>query len=134
MVNVKKYNHGFWNKELDAKQTKYPILENMGFHNFRLNTPPNIPNVFHVDKLRAALGDFLCSQISDDNHPGPSIINNENVEKILKKKGRGYQYLVKWKNYIRFIWEPTSVMENTVVLDEFETKEVGLTSANWSAR
>ena len=76
----------------------------MGFHNFRLNTPLNIRNVFHVDKLRAASGDFLFSQISKNNHPGPSIINNKNgtheydVEKILKKKlGRGYQYLVKWK-------------------------------------
>ena len=50
----------------------------MGFHNIQLNTPPNIRNVFHVDKLRAASGDFLFSQISNDNHPGLSIINNEN--------------------------------------------------------
>ena len=89
-------------KKLDAKQVKCTILKNMGFHNFRLNTPPGIRNIFHVDKLRATSGDFF-------KHPGPSIINNENgtheydVEKILKKKGRGYQYLVKWKNYVRFI-------------------------------
>ena len=64
----------------------------MGFHNFRLNTPPGIRNVFHVDKLRAISKKKLFSQISDDNHPGPSIINNENgtheydVGKIPKKK------------------------------------------------
>ena len=75
----------------------------MIFHKFRLNTPPNIRNVFHDDKLRAiSKKKLLFSQISNNNHPGPSIINNENgtheydVEKILeKKKGRGYQYLVK---------------------------------------
>ena len=115
-------------KKLDAKQIKYTILENMGFHNFRFDTPPNIHNVFHVDKLRAASKNLLPSQIFDDNYPGPTIIGNENgaheydVEKILKKKGRSYQYLVKCKNYIRFIWEPTSIMKNTVALDEFETK------------
>ena len=93
----------------------------MGFHNFRLNTPPSIRNVFHVDRLRAVSTDFFPSQISDDNHPAPTIIGNENgtheydVEKILKKKqkGRSYQYLVKWKIYVRFTWEPVSIMENT---------------------
>ena len=91
------------NKKLDAKQAKYTILEDMGFHNFRLDTPPGIRNVFHVDKLRAASADPFPSQVSDDSHPGPTIIGNEDgtheydVERILKKRkrGRGYQYLVK---------------------------------------
>ena len=50
----------------------------MGFHNFRLNTPPNIRNVFHVDKLRAVSKNFLFSQISNNNYPGPLTINNKN--------------------------------------------------------
>ena len=64
----------------------------MGFHNFRLDTPPNIRNVFHVDKLRAVSTDPFFSQVSNDNHPGPTIIGNENgtheydVEIFLKKK------------------------------------------------
>ena len=66
------------NKKLDAKQTKYTILENTGSHNFRLDTPPGIRNVFHVNKLRAASADFLFSQISDVSHPGPTIIGNKN--------------------------------------------------------
>ena len=41
------------NKKLDAKQVKYTIFEDIKFHNFRLNTPSNIRNVFHVNKLRA---------------------------------------------------------------------------------
>ena len=77
---------------MDAKQAKYTIFENIRFYNFKLNTPPNIRNVFHVDRLRAASTDFFFPQISDDNHPNPTIIGNENgtheydVEKILKKK------------------------------------------------
>ena len=80
------------NKKFDAMQTEYIIWEDMGFYNFRLNTRPNIRNVFYVDKLRAVSKDFLFSQISDDNHLGPSIINNENgtheydVKKFWKKK------------------------------------------------
>ena len=35
------------NKKFDAKQVKYTSFEDMGFHNFRLNTPPSIRNVFH---------------------------------------------------------------------------------------
>ena len=128
-LTLKNVTTAIENKKFDAKQAKYTILEDMGFHNFRLNTPPGIRNVFHVDKLRAVSANFLFSQISNDNHPGPAIIGNENgtheydVERILKKRkrGRGYQYLVKWKNYVRLIWEPASVMEDTVALDEFET-------------
>ena len=121
------------NKKLDAKQVKYTILEYMGYHNFRLDTPPGIRNVFHVDRLRAASMDPFLSQISDDSHSGPSIVNEKtpeyDVERILKKKkkrGRGYQYLIKWKDYVCLTWEPVSAMEDTVVLDEFEFKEANL--------
>ena len=107
------------NKKLDAKWAKYTIFEDMRFQNFKLNTPPNIRNVFNVDKLRAASKDILFSQISDDNHLGPTIIGNKNgtheydVERILKKRkrGRGYQYLIKWKDYARFTWEPVLVIK-----------------------
>ena len=64
----------------------------MGFHNFRLNTPPGIRNFFLVDKLRAVSATPFFPQVSNDNHPGPTIIGNENgtheydVENILKKK------------------------------------------------
>ena len=92
-LTLKNITTAIKNRKFDAKQTKYTILENMGFHNFRLNTPPGIRNVFHVDKLRAVSKCLLFSQISDNNHPNPSIINNESgtheydVEKSLQKKG-----------------------------------------------
>ena len=120
------------NKKLDAKQTKYIILEDMGSHNFEFDTPPGIRNVFHVDRLRAVSMVHFFSQISDDNHPEPFIVNEKtpeyDVERILKKKkrSRGYQYLVKWKNYARPTWEPISTMENTVAFDEFELKKTNL--------
>ena len=66
------------NKKFDTKQIKYTILEDMGFYNFRLDTPRGIRNVFHVNKLRAASTNFLFSQTSDDNHQGPTIIGNKN--------------------------------------------------------
>ena len=70
----------------------------MRSHNFRLDTPPGIRNVFHVDKLRAASTNPFPSQVSNDNHPGPTIIGNEDgtheydVEKILNRgrKDMGY--------------------------------------------
>ena len=80
------------NKKFGAKQAKYTILDNIKFHYFRLNTPPNIQNVFHVGKLCAVSKDFVFYQVSNDNHPNPSIINNENgtyeydVEKHWKKR------------------------------------------------
>ena len=90
------------NKKLDAKQAKYTILENMGFHNFKLNTPPDIRNVFHVDRLRAASMDLFFSQIFDDNHPGPFIVNEKtpeyDVERILKKKKTGAAATNIWSN------------------------------------
>ena len=73
-------------------------------------------------------------QVFDDSHPGPFIVNEKtpeyDVERILKKKkkklGRGYQYLVKWKDYVRFTREPVSAMEDTVAFDEFEFREANL--------
>ena len=78
------------------KHIKYTVLENINFHNFRLDTPTNIRNVFHVDRLRATSMDLFLSPNSDDNHPGPSIVNDflllkYDVERILGEKwGRGY--------------------------------------------
>ena len=50
-------------KKFDTKQIEYTIFEDMGFHNFRLDTPPNIRNVFHVDKLRAASADLFFPRL-----------------------------------------------------------------------
>lgn len=44
-------------KTLDIKCTRYQILEPVGSHAYRLNTPPGSHNVFHVDLLRPAAND-----------------------------------------------------------------------------
>ena len=43
-----------------------------------------------------------------------------NVLTAKKRSCLFAKYLVKWKNYIRFTWEPASAIEDTVALDEFE--------------
>ena len=71
------------NKKLDAKQAKYTIFEDMGSHNCKLNTPPNIRNVFHVDRLRAVSIDLFFPKIFDDNHPGLFIVNEKPPDMTL---------------------------------------------------
>ena len=60
------------NKKLDWKNAKYTVLEVIGTHAVRLNTPPGIHPVFHVDLLRPAATDPFPSQQSDDPQP-PAI-------------------------------------------------------------
>ena len=114
------------NKKFDAKQIIYTILENIKFHNFRFDTSPNICNVFHVDKLRAASTDFffLKFQMITIQAQRLSVIKTARTNITSKKswkKNRGYQYLIKWKNYARLTWEPVSVIKNIIALDEFES-------------
>ncbi|KAM4057144.1 Pol [Hirsutella rhossiliensis] len=80
---------------------KYTVLETIGSHACRLDTPPGIHNVFHVSLLRLAADDPLPSQTSDDYRP-PAILTDDGelweVEEILdrKKVGREWKVLVKW--------------------------------------
>ena len=113
------------NKKLDTKQTKYTILKNMRFYNFRLNTHQisatfftsincvQFQRVFYFPKFQMII---IQTQRSSAMKTVPT-----NMTSNFFFKSCGYQYLVKWKIYARFIWEPTSIMENTVALDEFET-------------
>ena len=41
-------------RKLDARYAKFTILEVIGSHSFRLDTPPGIHNVFHTRLLRPA--------------------------------------------------------------------------------
>ena len=97
----------------------------MGFDNYRLNTPPNIRNVFHVDKFRAISSKNCFHKyrmtITRGFQSSTKKPPNMTVEKILKKRGSRLPISSEVEKYIRFTWEPASAMENIVVLDEYET-------------
>lgn len=106
-------------KKLDAKQAKYTVIEVVGSHSYRLDTPPGIHNVLHSRLLRPASDDPLPGQEQDDTQPGPEILEDDEeyaVEKILdEKRGRGQtkRVLVKWKGYAQPTWEPVEELEDT---------------------
>lgn len=119
-------------KKLDQRYAKYTVTEVLGSHNYRLDTPPGIHNVFHTRRLRPVSNDPLPGQVSYDTHlPGIVVEDEESpeyeVESILDEKrarGRGTrkQYLVKWKGYARPTWEPESFVRDLQALDVWEAR------------
>lgn len=118
-------------KKLDDRYAKFKVIEVVGSHNYRLDTPPGIHDVFHSRLLRPANSSPLPGQIVDENHPSPILVDDSEeweIECILDQKrarGRGnkQQYLVKWVGYGRPTWEPESFMQNTIALDRWERQE-----------
>ena len=95
-------------KKLDWKNAKFTIIEPVGSHAYRLDTPPGIHPVFHASLLRPAYDDPLPSQVTDDSQPLPIKVDGHaeyEVEEILcaynKPRGRGFtrRVLVKWTGY-----------------------------------
>lgn len=115
-------------KKLDAKQAKYTVIQIVGSHSYRLDTPPGIHNVFHSDRLKLVASDPLPLQTCDDMQPGSILVENNDeyeVEKILdvRSRGRGQQYSVKWVGYARPTWEPTFALKDTAALDAYEARQ-----------
>lgn len=116
-------------KKLDAKYGKFTVIEVIGSHAYRLDTPPGIHNVFPTRRLKLANRRPLPGQVVTDPQPVGIISDTEveyEIERILKeKKGRGgrREYLVKWEGYARPTWEPRSALEETVALDSWERGE-----------
>ncbi|OJD09363.1 hypothetical protein ACJ73_10378 [Blastomyces percursus] len=120
------------NKKLDVRYAKFEVLEKVGSHACRLNTPGGIHDVFNVKLLRPSAEDPLPSQRTHDHQPPARMTYGEEeepqreyeIEKILAERTfKGTPELrVKWVGYARPTWEPRSAFENTVALDEWENQ------------
>lgn len=118
------------NKSLDHRYAKFTVLEVLGSHNYRLDTPPGINDIFHTRLLRPASNDPLPGQAVSEPQPIGVLVNDEieyEVDAILDQKqarGRGnqQQYLVKWKGYSEPTWEPHSFVKDLTALDVWEAR------------
>jgi Chromo (CHRromatin Organisation MOdifier) domain len=108
-----KMNH---HKKIAPKQEgPFEIDEVLGPMTYQLKLPESwrIYNVFHAALLRP----YIENKVYRNNYPGPlpELLEGEEVyevETILKhrRRGRGYQYYVKWKGYpvTEATWEHAS--------------------------
>jgi transposase InsO family protein len=119
-------------RKLDAQHAKFTVLEAIGSHAYRLDTPPGVHNVFHVSLLRPAASNPFPSQSNGDYQPPPVLIDGEAeyvVEEILQERekrvgrGRRTEYLVKWVGYERPTWEPAANLADTAALDAWEARQ-----------
>jgi len=99
--NIKLNHH---KKIAPKREGPFEIEEVLGPVTYRLKLPTTwkIHNVFHATLLRP----YLENEIYGNNYPRPlpELLEGEEVyevETILKhrRRGRGYQYYVKWKGY-----------------------------------
>lgn len=119
--------------KLNPKQIgPYKVIKKLSDWVYELGLPKsmNIHPVFHISRLFKEKEDpYFKTRVPE---PPPAIKMDDGgieyeVEKILKKRprGRGYQYLVKWKGYSadEASWLPTSQVQDLEALDRFEEDE-----------
>ena len=103
------------------------VLKVISSHNYRLDTPPGIYNVFYVSLLKRAAADPFLNQRQNNSQPPVIIMDGEEkweVKRILRRcaKGRQRQVLVKWKGYLTLMWEFTEALVNTEMYYIFEAE------------
>jgi hypothetical protein len=60
-------------KNLDWLNAKYSVIEVIDSHNWWLDTPPGIHDVFHISLIRRAAQGPLPSQRKDDDQPAAAL-------------------------------------------------------------
>ena len=64
-------------KKLDWKNGKYTVLEVISSHNYKLDTPPGIHNVFHTSLLKRTANNLFPNQRRGDFRPPAVMVNGE---------------------------------------------------------
>ena len=89
----------------------------------------------HVSGTGAGHAKGARSVTRSDPQPGPTLVDDEpeyEIERILQqrtRRGRGRgrnqinEFLVKWTGYLRPEWTPAKNLEDTMALDEWETRQ-----------
>ena len=80
-------------KKLDWKNKKYTVLEVIFNHSYRLDTPPGIYNIFHINLLKYAADNPFPSQRRGDFRPPVIMVDREEeweVERVLRECVRGH--------------------------------------------
>lgn len=118
-------------KKLDWLALPYRVIGLVGSHAVRLDTPPGIHPVFSVNLVRRARTDPLPSQQRQENEPPeiqPTEVTDDlaegewRVEQLLqhRRRGRGWQVLVKWTGWSNTTWEPLAHVQETAALEDYE--------------
>lgn len=123
-LNMKNVKTERQSKKLDVRNAKFKVIEKVGSHTYRLDTPTGLHNGFHVDLLKLAATDPLPSQVRHEPQPPAIEVDGQeefHVEKILEEKLRYNKpwYKVKWIGWTKPSWEPASNMEDTVALNDW---------------
>ncbi|OJD09763.1 hypothetical protein ACJ73_10101, partial [Blastomyces percursus] len=97
-------------RTLNYRYAKYKVIQALGSHNHRLDTPPGIHNVGPLIGSHQASWERIMNELEWE------------IEEILdeRSRGRGRQYLVKWVGYDRPSWTAGSTLAETAALDGWE--------------
>ena len=118
-LDTRNLKMNYHKKITPKREGPFEIEEVLGPVTYQLKLPTTwkIHNVFHA----TLLGPYIENKVYGNNYPKPlpELLKGEEVyevETILKhqRRGRGYQYYVKWKGYLitKATWESESAFSN----------------------
>ena len=129
-LNTRNLKTDYHKKMAPKREGPFTIIEKLGPITYRLDLPKTwkIHNVFHATLLKP----YKETEVYGGNFPRPipELLEGEEVyeiEKILRhrKRGRTYQYYVKWKGYpiTKATWEPeTHFSDNGDLLKSYKQR------------